>query len=138
MSWPLAETVRLLEAAAGSGFDWRLTTEIIIGLLAAVLTLIAFLSAARANRASDAATTASAQAATVQVDAEAYVRAKGLYESAIRAIEGQSADLHRQITDLQNEVSRLRSQSGDLTAEVIRLRDANTELQRQIRSMKSP
>jgi peptidoglycan hydrolase CwlO-like protein len=102
-----------------------LVVEILLGLLTAAIAAAAFFAATRANR-------AQAQAASVAVDAEAYGRAKAIYEGAIEALRSQTADLHEQVGALSTEVDRLRTANNDLSGEVDRLRSANSELKRKI------
>jgi peptidoglycan hydrolase CwlO-like protein len=105
-----------------------LAVEVLLGLLTAVVAIAAFFSAQKANR-------AQAKASTIAVDAEAYGRAKAIYEGAIQALQSQTADLHAQVEQLGTEVSRLRSANTDLSDEVGRLRNANTDLKRKITAL---
>lgn len=102
-----------------------LAVEILLGLLTAAIATAAFFAATRANR-------AQAQAAETAVDAEAYKRAKEIYESAIGSLKDQTRDLHDQVVNLQTEVSRLRTQSADLQTEVTQLRSSNRDLRAQV------
>lgn len=103
----------------------QLFTEVILGLLTAVVAVAAYLSAQKANQ-------AQAKAQTTAVDAAAYGRAKAIYEGAIEALQSQTADLHEQVEQLSAEVSRLRSANTDLSDEVGQLRSANADLKRKI------
>ena len=106
----------------------QLVTEVFLGLLTAVVAVAAFFSAQKANQ-------AQARAQVTAVDAEAYGRAKAIYEGAIEALQSQTADLHDQIEQLGAEVGRLRSANTDLSDEVGRLRTANTDLKRKITAL---
>lgn len=103
----------------------QLFTEVILGLLTAVVAVAAYLSAQKANQ-------AQAKAQATAVDAAAYGRAKEIYEGAIEALQSQTADLHDQVEQLGAEVGRLRSANTRLSGEVDRLRSANTDLKQQI------
>jgi peptidoglycan hydrolase CwlO-like protein len=103
----------------------QLAVEVLLGLLTAVVAVAAFFSAQKANQ-------AQARAQVTAVDAAAYGRAKAIYESAIEALQSQTADLHEQVEALSTEVDRLRTANNDLSGEVGRLRSANSELKRKI------
>jgi peptidoglycan hydrolase CwlO-like protein len=106
----------------------QLVTEVLLGLLTAVVAVAAYFSAQKANR-------LQARASTVAVDAEAYGRAKAIYEGALDALQSQTADLHEQVEALSDEVGRLRSANVELSDEVGRLRSANTDLKRKITAL---
>ncbi|MGH3303260.1 MAG: hypothetical protein ACRDOK_16580 [Streptosporangiaceae bacterium] len=64
------------------------------------------------------------------MDAQAYERAKELYESAIRTVTDESDRLRAEVTSLHKEVVKLRDEVGKLRATNTTLRREVAELQR--------
>ena len=81
-------------------------TGLIVGIPSTIIAVAAYFLSVRSGR--DAAS-----ASRVQIDAEAYTRAKDLYESAIAA-------LRQQVDDLRSEVAALRGQLDRVTAQLRR------------------
>ena len=81
-------------------------TGLIVGIPSTIIAVAAYFLSVRSDR--DAAS-----ASRVQIDAEAYTRAKDLYESAIAA-------LRQQVDDLRGEVAALRGQLDRVTAQLRR------------------
>jgi len=88
---------------------------ILFGVVAIAMTLIAFVSASRANRAQSKAT-------TVTIEAGAYARARESYESALSTVREEVAGLRAEISSLRQSNDRLRDQITSLTNEITRLR----------------
>ena len=95
--------------------DSAILTNILLGLLPIVTAVIAYLGATRTSR-------NQAEIAIADIDADAYERAKGLYESAIKAQD--------------ESIGRYRVQLSELTTEVTLLRKSNTELKTQMRELR--
>jgi len=95
--------------------DSATLVSILLGILPVATAVIAYLGATRTSR-------NQAKIAIADIDADAYERAKGLYESAIKAQD--------------ESISRYRVQLSELTAEVALLRKSNTELKTQMREIR--
>lgn len=98
--------------------------EILLGVLSLVVGVGSFLGATRANNVR-AVTSA-------DVDAEAYGRAKSIYESAIDALEGHVSRLQKQIDILGGEITKLQQSNLDLQRSNIDLQSSNAELRSQV------
>lgn len=92
-----------------------LASSVILGVLAAAMTLIAFVSASRANR-------SQANAAVVAVDAEAYTRAREIYEGAMGTLRVEVESMRGEIGRLRESNMDLQGQVKELTTEIDRLR----------------
>lgn len=99
---------------------------IIETLLALLTGVVGFVSYHNSNRAAKA----QAVATEADIDAEAYTRAKGIYESAINAMGDQVARLREQTVLLEQEVARLQKYNLELSR-------SNTELQHQVMELQS-
>jgi predicted RNase H-like nuclease (RuvC/YqgF family) len=100
---------------------WDLILTVLLGILTAVIAYSAYRLASKAN-------TAQSNATKTAVDAEAYKRARELYESAIKTVEAEADRLRTEVTSLHDEVGRLRSINDTLTTEVRKLRREVAEL----------
>lgn len=78
--------------------NWQVLLEVVLGIATVV-------GAGIAARISGRSTVKAAQ---ITVDAQAFTRAKAIYESSIQELTEQSARHEKQITDLVAEVSTLR------------------------------
>lgn len=102
----------------------------ILGLLSAVIATIALRSSTVASRSKD-------QASTKAIDAQAYDRARKLYESVIDQLEEDAGRLRGQVNSLDQQVSVMREEgeglrraNQELKSEVFQLRGAVKILQK--------
>ena len=95
-----------LGTPGGVHLNSAVVTGLIVGIPSTIIAVAAYFLSVRSGR--DAAS-----ASRVQIDAEAYTRAKDLYESAI-------AVLRQQVDDLRSEVAALRGQLDRVTAQLRR------------------
>ena len=105
-----------------------LIIEILLGLVAVMIGLGSFIGANRVEK-------LKANVSIADIDADAYERAKGIYESAIKALEGHVVRLREQMDILDVEVRKLQSSNRDLylnnvelTTQVAEMRAANARL----------
>lgn len=103
--------------------------EILLAVLALVVGYGSYLGAARA---------AKAQAITdkADVDAEAFDRAKSIYESAIHVLEGHISNLSEQCLNLDIEVTKLREANTSFRLLMIDLQVKNAQLSADLQSIK--
>jgi peptidoglycan hydrolase CwlO-like protein len=99
--------------------------EILLGVLALVVGYSSYIGASRAS-------TATSMATQADVDAEAYARAKSIYESAIDALEGHVSRLQKQIDILGGEITKLQQSNLDLQRSNLDLQGSNAELRSQV------
>ena len=104
-------------------------TTVAIGVVTAVIAFATFYLAARAARAQH-------QAVVKGVDAEAYDRARGLYESAIDNLQEETRRLEAQVASLRAEVAQVHDQAALLQAEIRKLRSSNDALRRELIALK--
>lgn len=90
------------------------TDTVLIVLSSGVASLIAFVVATRAASTSRRLETAQVTYNRAQVDAEAYDRAKSLYESAITLSRTEVADLREEIGRLKAELREVSLQLRDI------------------------
>jgi peptidoglycan hydrolase CwlO-like protein len=95
---------------------------ILLGLMTISIAFFAYRLSVRANKAQSDST-------KTLVDAQAYERAKVLYESAIKTVTDESDRLRTEVSSLHEEVSKLRTEVG-------RLRAVNTALTREVAELK--
>ena len=76
-------------------------TALVIGIPSLVVAIATYWLATRAH-------SESANATRVQIDAEAYSRARELYESAITSLREQVADLRAEVARLRDELADMR------------------------------
>jgi peptidoglycan hydrolase CwlO-like protein len=105
-----------------------LIVEIILGVLSACIAAGAFIAATRASRVQAELLSDSEKAAKAKVDAQAFDRAKTIYESAIATLQEQTRVLQSQVRTLQSEVSKLQNQSTELRAQIRTLQKTNSAL----------
>jgi chromosome segregation ATPase len=103
--------------------------EILLGLLTCIVGYFAY-------RGSNQVARAQANAAEADVDAQAYERAKTIYESAIDALEDHVRRLREQLEILDGELTKLQRSNAELKAQVYELQAANTRLEAELRSFK--
>lgn len=104
-------------------------TNIVLGFLAAGIPVAAFLYAGRANRIQARAEEAKAEIEAKGVDAEAYIRARELYEGVI-------GSLREQVDRLESEVKRLSTSNHNLEKEVTGLQLSNAALRAEIETIR--
>ena len=80
---------------------------IIIGIIGFAISALAFISAQRALRAGEEAQSMHELTEEHKVDADAYQRAREIYDAAIAQLRRQNEDLEDQLTWLNNRASRL-------------------------------
>jgi peptidoglycan hydrolase CwlO-like protein len=88
-----------------------------------VVAVIAFFLAARANA-------KTAREKQDKVDADAYIRAKDLYESIITQLRGETKDLRVEVTQLKNDLD-------DVKHRFSMLQSVNDKLESEIAMLKS-
>jgi chromosome segregation ATPase len=88
-----------------------LAVEILLGLMAAGMTAAAFFAATRANR-------AQSQAVQTSVDADAYKRAREIYEGALGTLRTEVESMRLEVTRLRESNDRLREEIAGLRAEL--------------------
>lgn len=89
----------------------QVVVEIFLGLLTVMVAVATYLGAARAGK-------TQASTAIAQIEADAYNRARGIYEAAIDQLEEQVARLQTQVNGLEEEVTKLRKSNRDLRRKV--------------------
>jgi septal ring factor EnvC (AmiA/AmiB activator) len=103
-------------SGSGSLFD-----TLVIGLPSLTLAGLGYLSSQHAHR-------DTVIAARVPVDAAAYDRARGLYESVIHQLRDDIAGLRAELADARAQITRLESQLDSAQAGVTGLRAEITRL----------
>jgi cell division protein FtsB len=93
-------------------------STLIVGIPSFLIALAAYLLSARTRRQAIAG-------AKDKVDAEAYLRAKEVYESAIAALRAE-------ITDLHADIARLKAELAEVRREAAVAQQARFELENQI------
>lgn len=91
-------------------------------LAAAVSMITGYLTFRASMTAATATANATVRVKTVEVDAAAYERARLLYESGITQLEEQIGRLRAQVNEERDSSNRLRDQVGALEETVARLR----------------
>lgn len=103
--------------------------EVLLGLIAATVGFVAYHGSNRAAK-------AQAMATEADIDADAYVRAKEIYESAIHSLEDHVNRLREQTTLLDAEVNRLQRSNADLQRQVLEMQIVNARLENELRLLK--
>lgn len=93
-----------------------LIIEILLAVLALAIGVGSFIGANRAGR-------AQADVAIVNIDAQAYERAKTIYESAINTLERRVTYLENQVTHLETDNTRINRELENVRLENARLRE---------------
>lgn len=103
--------------------------EILLGVLAAAVGAGSYLGSGRAER---------IKAVGVQqgIEADAYSRAKKIYEGAINSLEEQLSRLRTEMVELQGEMAKLRRSNMELQGQVIELQATNQSLLREIHQLR--
>lgn len=102
-----------------------IVVEILLGVLAVMIGIGAYLGAARANRASEIT-------ARDAIDQKAYERAQMIYESALRVSEQQVSGLRERVMNLESKVQSLTDANYTLDAELSRLTISNRTLASEV------
>lgn len=89
-----------------------------------------------AYRASRRASDATETAATSAVEAEAYMRAKGIYESALEQLETQLRGLQEQLDRVNAQLSQERDTSASLRAYIRELETQVQTLERTVSDLR--
>ena len=112
-----------------------LIVEILLGVLTVTVSIVAYISANRANR-------EQARLGVVTVDAAAYERARQNYESALETVRSEVNELRDQVQLLrdanrraENELVNMRSANHRAEIELANLRDANRRAEEKIASL---
>jgi peptidoglycan hydrolase CwlO-like protein len=103
--------------------------ELLLGALTVVVGFVSYWSSTRAAKAQSLATQA-------DIDADAYNRAKDIYESAIEALKGNVETVREQARMLEAEVKKLRDSNKSLQEQVVELRVANARLEDELRHLR--
>lgn len=106
-----------------------LVVEILLGILTVFVTVATFLGASRAGQRQATGTLA-------DIDAKAYDRAKGIYESAIDTLEDQITHVREQMAMLDAEVEKLQNTNQSLIRQVFELQATNRSLTVQVSELK--
>lgn len=132
---------RVLQGAgpsAAGGVPWWIT--ILLGVLTITLPMAAYFASTRATRLQVQATSADAEAnreaGRIAVDAQAYDRARVLYEAAINVLRNQIEDLTERVASLSDEVHRLRAANEKLEKEVVRWRSSADNLSHELEMLR--
>lgn len=89
----------------------QVVVELLLGVLTAMIAVATYLGAARAGK-------SQASTAIAQIEADAYNRARAIYEAAIDQLEEQVTRLQDQVDNLQEEVNLLRVSNRKLRQKV--------------------
>jgi prefoldin subunit 5 len=100
---------------------------IIIGMIGFVLSALAFISAQRALQAGKEAQTKHELMEEHKVDADAYARARSIYDAAIDQLRRQNDDLEQQLVRLNNRAGELASTIADHDARNTRKESTSEE-----------
>jgi len=95
--------------------------EILLGILAAAVGAGSYLGAGHAER-------IKAVGVKQGIEADAYSRAKTIYEGAINTLEEQLGRLRAEMVELQGEMVKLRRSNMELQGQVIELQVTNQRL----------
>lgn len=108
--------------------------DILLAILPVAVGIVTYINSQKALR-------SQAQTAEAEVDAQAYERARAIYESAIAA---QSAQLDRmreqsdrQLALLNTEVNKLQESNATLRDEVFKLQSSNADLRTRVVELQS-
>lgn len=103
--------------------------DIILGILPVAVGIVAYINSQKAIRSQEGR-------AEAEVDAQAYDRARQIYESAIDAMSEQSDRMRKQeekqLELLSSEVQKLQESNGRLRAEITELQLANADLRTRV------
>ena len=110
--------------------DGSTVVEILLAVLTVAVGVGTYLSAGRAARLQSTGTLA-------DIDAKAYDRAKGIYESAIDTLQEQLGNLRTQMGTLDAEISRLQETNRSLMRQVADLQVTNGQLTVQVAELQA-
>lgn len=99
--------------------------EILLGALASSIAVLSYISATKANR-------EQAKVARLEVDAEAYTRAKEIYESALAALRQEVIDMRAETLNVRQSNDSLRTSNDALRTEVQHLHEEVTALRNRL------
>lgn len=123
----------------GSPLSTAIAIEILLALIAAAIGVTSYLQAMRANREQVRMAAMQAKTASLAVDAEAYSRAKEIYEGALTTLRDELISTRREIRELRDsnsglivEIDNLRASNAGLVAEHARLRGEIASLRDEI------
>jgi chromosome segregation ATPase len=102
----------------------------VIGILAATIAYATFRLSARANK-------SQADASKAVVDAQAYERAKVLYESMIKTVKDEADHLRVQVGRLESTVDDLQTANTALTHTIAEAQGEVSKLRREVRSLQT-
>jgi small-conductance mechanosensitive channel len=107
-----------------------LVVEILLGVLAVMIGVGAYLGAARANRATEVT-------ARYAIDQKAYERAQMIYESALKVSEQQVEGLRARVATLEGRVQSLTEANYTLDAQLAHLTVSNRTLAGEVDRLRS-
>lgn len=112
----------------------RTLFDVLVVVVPLIIGLVTYLQAQKAIR-----TQARTQLriAESDVDAEAYERAKGLYESSLGDLEKHVGRLRDQINLLTAEIAKLQKSNAELSQSNIQLQKSNAELRHQVEELQA-
>jgi predicted RNase H-like nuclease (RuvC/YqgF family) len=103
--------------------------DIFLGILPVIVGVVTYLNAQKAIH-------QQASSAEAEVDAQAYDRAKSLYESVISSLTGETERMRqqsdRQILLLNEEITKLQDSNSRLRGEIIEMQKSNAELRTRV------
>lgn len=99
--------------------------EILLGLMTLALGVGGYFGANKANKAQQ-------ETKQEEIDAQAYGRAKDIYESAINALQEHIVQLRQQMADLEQELMKLRKVNGELVSEVAQLKVSKAHIEAEL------
>lgn len=114
-----------------------LAVSIALGLLAVGVPLATFFAATHANRQQARAELVKAEADAKGVDALAYDRASKILQELITDLREEVDRLREAKDKLENEVGNLRDSNTKLITEVVNLRQANANLAAEVVSLRA-
>lgn len=112
------------------GVSTSLIVEILLGLITIALGVGGYFGATKANRTQQ-------ETKQEEIDAQAYGRAKDIYESAIKSLQDNIVQLRQQMSDLEAELVKLRRANGDLLTEVSKLRVSKAQIEAELEEWRS-
>lgn len=113
-----------------------LVVQVIVGAVPIGVAILSYRAAAEAARRSEAATIAAAERQAeierTKVDAEAFQRAKQIYESALERLQTQLDQVQAECDRLNTELAQERETSQRLREQIARLERTVAALRRQL------
>lgn len=109
-----------------------LVVEILLGLIAAVIGFSSFYQATRANREQARLALAQSTATTKAVDAEAYERAREIYEHALNTLRAELRSTGTELHELRDSNEKLSTALREARTEISEVKNSNERLRGEI------